>query len=64
MDWVITPTVPAEGLKTALTKDEGNIDDSHPLLTHRSFTESFMVYAAANRANPPIAVDGTTSQRL
>ena len=60
MDWIITQTVPLKGLKTALAKDEGKVEDSHPLLhPPRSHTESFVVYAGANKADPVIQMDGS-----
>lgn len=60
MDWVITQPVPHNELKMALAKDEGNIDDLHPLLTPpRSCLEFVVVYAAANAANPAIPMDGS-----
>jgi choline dehydrogenase-like flavoprotein len=59
-DWVITQTVPHEGLKEALAFEEGYVDDLHPLLNPpRSHTESFMVYVAANEESPAIALDGS-----
>ncbi len=60
MDWVITQTVPHDGLKQALAQDEGKIEDSHPLLTPaRSCTESFVVYVGANAAAPTVPMDGS-----
>jgi hypothetical protein len=32
-DWCITQTMPHEGLKAALAKEEQNVTDSHPLLS-------------------------------
>lgn len=58
MDWVISQPVPYKGLKIALSKDGGNIDDLHPLLSPpRSCLEVLVVYAAAKAANPAIPVD-------
>ncbi|KAF4633138.1 hypothetical protein G7Y89_g4993 [Cudoniella acicularis] len=58
-DWVITRTVPHGGLKKALTADEGQVDDQHPLLyPPRSHTESFLVYVAGNPSDPVVILDG------
>lgn len=55
-DWVITQTVPHDGLKKALATD----DDLHPLLyPPRSHYEAFLVYVAANPSDPFIPRDGT-----
>jgi len=65
MDWVVTQSVPYEGLKKALLVDEGNteegnIDNSHPLLTPtRSFIEYLVVYVGANATDPTIPMDGS-----
>ena len=60
MDWIVTQSVPHEGLKKALTMDEGKIEDSHPLLTPtRSFIECFLVYVGANAKSPSIPMDGS-----
>ena len=60
LDWVVAESVPYEGLKQALAKDEGNIESSHPLLTPgRSFTESLVVYVGANEILPTIPMDGS-----
>ncbi|RDW58449.1 putative glucose dehydrogenase protein [Coleophoma crateriformis] len=59
-DWNVVQTAPHDGLKKALAVDEDGVDDSHPLLSPpRSQTESFMIYAAANEADPVIAADGS-----
>lgn len=59
-DWVITQTVPHEGMKRALGVDEDEVDDMHPLLhPPRSHVESFLVYVGGNKTDPVIAVDGT-----
>jgi choline dehydrogenase-like flavoprotein len=59
-DWNIVQTVPHEGMKAALSLDEGNVTDSHPLLSPpRTHTESYMIYAAANAADPVIVADGS-----
>ena len=40
MDWIISQPVPHKGLKTALAKDGGKIDDLHPVLSSpRSWLE-------------------------
>lgn len=60
MDWVITQSVPHEGLKEALNMDEGKTENSHPLLVPtRSFTEFLLVYVGANAASPSIPMDGS-----
>lgn len=60
LDWVVTQSVPHEGLKMALTMDDGQIEKSHPLLTPpRSFIESLLVYAGANATSPSIPMDGS-----
>ena len=60
MDWVVTFTVPDEGLKQALSIDEGMVDDTHSILKPtRSHVESFVVYAGFNPSNPTIPLDGS-----
>ena len=60
MDWVVTQSVPQEGLKKALAMDEGRTEESHPLLSPvRSFTEFLVVYVGANKSVPTIAMDGS-----
>lgn len=60
LDWVATETVPHEELKAALVADGEEVNDDHPLLSPpRSHVESLLVYVAANKANPVIAVDGS-----
>ncbi|PQE30232.1 glucose dehydrogenase protein [Rutstroemia sp. NJR-2017a WRK4] len=62
MDWIVTLTVPHDGLKDALIKDEGSesVDDTHPLLNPpRSHVECFTVYVGANQSNPVIPMDGS-----
>ncbi|ESZ93963.1 hypothetical protein SBOR_5666 [Sclerotinia borealis F-4128] len=60
MDWVVTYTVPHEGLKAALAKDEGIVDDMHPLLSPaRSHVECFTVYVGVNKSDPIIPMDGS-----
>jgi len=59
-DWCITQTMPHEGLKAALAKEEQNVTDSHPLLSPpRSHTESFLLYVAGNKADPIVPTDGS-----
>jgi choline dehydrogenase-like flavoprotein len=59
-DWCITQTVPHDGLKAALAKEEAGVTDSHPLLSPpRSHTESFLLYVAGNKANPMVPTDGS-----
>ena len=60
VDWMVTQGIPPEGLKNALIKDGEETNYGHPLLaSNRSFTESFVVYAAANSENPTIPLDGS-----
>ncbi|PQE26804.1 Choline dehydrogenase protein [Rutstroemia sp. NJR-2017a BVV2] len=60
MDWIVTQTVPAQGLKNALEKDSGKSEDSNTMITsERAHTESFMVYVAGSPGNPVIPMDGT-----
>ncbi|KAJ8060590.1 hypothetical protein OCU04_010901 [Sclerotinia nivalis] len=60
MDWVVTYLVPHEGLKAALAKDEGAVDDTHPLLSPvRSHVECFTDYVGANKSDPVIPMDGS-----
>ena len=60
LDWIVTQSVPHDGLKRALARDDGEIEDSHPLLSPpRSHTETLVVYAAANKAQPLIPMDGS-----
>lgn len=60
MDWIVTQTVPREGLKKALELDSGKNEDSNALITStRAHTESFLVYVARSVADPKIPVDGT-----
>ena len=60
LDWVVIESVPYEGLKQALAKDEGKIENSRPLSTpSRSFTESLVVYVGANETILAISMDGS-----
>ncbi|OCK85402.1 GMC oxidoreductase [Lepidopterella palustris CBS 459.81] len=59
-DWVTTQTVPLDGLKAAITADEGKApSDSHPLLQNRSFMEALVIYVGANAADPVIQYNGS-----
>jgi choline dehydrogenase-like flavoprotein len=60
LDFIITQTVPYEGLKSALATDEGGmVSDEHPLLSpRRSHMEAFVLYAGANKSEPLIPMDG------
>jgi choline dehydrogenase-like flavoprotein len=59
-DWCITQTMPHDGLKAALAKEEEVVTDSHPLLSPpRSHTESFLLYVAENKADPIVPTDGS-----
>lgn len=65
MDWLATATVPIDGLKAAITKDESNVhvDDNHALLKGpRSHLEMSVLYAAfgAEQIGLEIPVDGTS----
>ncbi|KAL9024127.1 MAG: hypothetical protein Q9196_006741 [Gyalolechia fulgens] len=59
LDWVVTQSVPQEGLKGALANDGDTVEESHPLLTPtRSFVESLVGYAGTNESSPTIPMDG------
>ncbi|KAI4267314.1 MAG: hypothetical protein L6R38_008306, partial [Xanthoria sp. 2 TBL-2021] len=65
MDWLATTTVPKDGLKAAIAKDEHSttIDDNHVLINGpRSHLESNVLYAAfgAEQIGLQIPVDGTS----
>ncbi|MCJ1237306.1 hypothetical protein MMC14_005291 [Varicellaria rhodocarpa] len=59
MDFVTTQSVPLEGLKRALTIDEGRlVGHEHPLVhSPRAHHETYVVYAGANAENPKISLD-------
>ncbi|KAK5052585.1 hypothetical protein LTR84_002450 [Exophiala bonariae] len=66
VDWITTTSLPLEGLRKAVEKDEGIVDpissagSQHPLLrTDRAFVELFVVYAASNPTDPVIPFDGS-----
>lgn len=66
VDWITTTTLPTEGLRKAIEKDEGTIEpvsslaSQHPLLrTVRAFAELFVVYAASSANDPVILFDGS-----
>jgi len=60
LDWIVTQTVPHDGLRSALTMDEGEVHDDHLLLSPpRSHTESYMVYVGVNAEDPAVPMDGT-----
>lgn len=61
VDWIVTTTVPKDGLVEAIAADEGRRPDpNHPLLKNpRSFMEHTVVYAAGSASDPCIPVDGT-----
>ncbi|MCJ1402321.1 hypothetical protein MMC11_005541 [Xylographa trunciseda] len=60
LDWVVTQSVPQDGLRGAIVADEGTVSDDHPLLIRpRSFMESLLVYAGASQADPIVPLDGT-----
>lgn len=60
VDWIVTTTVPKDGLVEAIAADEGRCPDpNHPLLRNpRSFMEHIVVYAAGSASDPCIPVDG------
>ena len=58
LDWIVTQTLPDEGLKRALSLDEANVGETHGQLSQRSHLELYIVYVGAS-ANPPIPLDGT-----
>lgn len=61
IDFVALDSVPLDGLRQALVKDDPNCNpDEHPLITsQRVHVETFTVYVAHNAQDPSIAVDGT-----
>lgn len=59
-DWIVSSSVPTDGLKAAIEADTGSTptpDD--PLLNARTFLESLVVYAGASASDPAIPLDGT-----
>ncbi|PIG82391.1 hypothetical protein AARAC_007940 [Aspergillus arachidicola] len=61
VDWVVTTSIPKEGLEEAIAADEGcPLSADHPLLkTERSFLEYIVLYAAGSASDPVVPVDGT-----
>lgn len=68
LDWVTTTTLPTDGLRKAIKRDEGGEPTSspsssfsqHPLLrVERAFMESLVTYAAMSPADPAIPFDGS-----
>lgn len=61
LDWVVTTTVPKDGLVSAIEADEGRTPTQrHPLLKKaRSFLEHFVIYAAGSPADPVVPADGS-----
>ncbi|KAL8729124.1 MAG: hypothetical protein Q9166_004955 [cf. Caloplaca sp. 2 TL-2023] len=60
LDWIVTQSVPQEGLHQALAMDGRQLVSSHPLLTSpRSFVESLVVYVGANANLPTVPMDGS-----
>ncbi|KAF8852577.1 glucose dehydrogenase [Acephala macrosclerotiorum] len=61
LDFMGTTTVPMDGLKEALEQDlGGKVADDHPFLKNeRAHLETFIVYEAANPADPAIPMDGS-----
>ena len=60
VDWSVVQTVPAKGLEAAKAADRANNQAiAESLDEGRCFTESLLVYAAANPDNPTIPLDGT-----
>lgn len=60
-EWVVTQTVPHEGLTAAWATDEGIASDQLDAALHpsRSHTESLISYVAMNPANPTVPMDGS-----
>ena len=64
-DFTICQSVPKDGLRKALQTDEGKAAEDHSLLRgQRSHVETFAQYAAINKANPEIQLDGTHIQSV
>lgn len=64
MDYIITTTVPEEGLKKAIEKDEGSTPDpaKHSLLKNaRSFLENIVLYAKVPFPGVPMDAEHITS---
>ncbi|KAE8315546.1 GMC oxidoreductase [Aspergillus transmontanensis] len=61
VDWVVTTSIPKEGLEEAIAADEEcPLSADHPLLeTGRSFLEYIVLYAAGSTSDPVVPVDGT-----
>ncbi|CZR59982.1 related to alcohol oxidase [Phialocephala subalpina] len=61
LDWVVTSTVPINGLKAAIQQDEGYPPSpNNPLLVRtRSFLESLVLYATGSASDPVVPTDGT-----
>lgn len=61
IDWIVTETVPKDGLIAAITADEGTPPGpDHPLLhPTRSFLETLVIYAAGSAADPVVVVNGS-----
>ncbi|KAL9105597.1 MAG: hypothetical protein Q9227_009255 [Pyrenula ochraceoflavens] len=60
-DFVITMSTPSDGMRRALELDlDGKVPESHPMLSDSlSNIESYVVYIAANAADPSIPLDGS-----
>lgn len=61
VDWVVTTTVPRDGLVEAITADEGCPPPAeHALLaTERSFLEYITLYVGGSASDPVVPLDGT-----
>ncbi|KAE8154745.1 glucose dehydrogenase [Aspergillus avenaceus] len=61
LDFVVTQSVPLDGLREALVKDDPSVHpDKHPLVcSQRGHFETYTIYVANNPENPVIKMDGT-----
>ncbi|GAB1195941.1 hypothetical protein APSETT444_005206 [Aspergillus pseudonomiae] len=61
VDWIVTTSIPKDGLVEAITADEGSPPSAdHPLLkAERSFLEYIVLYAAGSPSDPVVPLDGT-----
>jgi len=61
LEFVVTQTVPADGLKYAISADQNDtVPDNHALIQPpRSHLESYIIYVGASPSNPTIPMDGS-----
>ncbi|KAE8139541.1 GMC oxidoreductase [Aspergillus pseudotamarii] len=61
VDWVVTTSVPRDGLVEAIIADEGCLPSAdHPLVkAERSILEYITLYAAGSASDPVVPLDGT-----